>query len=62
MTRLEEAAARVRVARTMAVARQDDESAAELVAALEAFRKLTGAPASPVDPKNFGNPDFKEPS
>ena len=39
-TPLQEAAERVRVARTMAAFRQDKESAAELAAALEALKKL----------------------
>lgn len=65
MTRLEEAAQRVRVARTMHAARQDDESAEELAMALEAFQQVAsqlqedGARKFGVDPKN---PDFKEPS
>ena len=38
------AAERVRVARTMAAMRQDEESAAELAAALTFFKKFEGKP------------------
>lgn len=61
MSAVEEAAQRVRIARTMHAARQDDESAEELAMALEALGKLMAASrVLPEDhKKNFGNPDFK---
>jgi hypothetical protein len=45
-----EAAERVRIARTMATAFPSEENAAELVAAMEAFRRLTGREGEQVRP------------
>lgn len=65
MSAIQEAAERVRVARTMAAWRGDEESTTELIEALEALRKLMVASRVLREedaPENFGNPDFKGPT